>query len=124
MKCTPTLIFAAVFGMALSVSTLASAKGYQDQSQSQPSSMGASSDQSAGGAAGEPAIVRGTAVAVDADQKSITLTDFASGGEKTFAVSRTEELKDIKPGDKVSVTPQKNNASSAQKVQKDEAARP
>jgi hypothetical protein len=111
-------ILAAVLGAALSVSSLALAKDSQDQSQ------GASDSQDMGGSSGGT-IIRGKAVSVDPQSKKITVTDYVSGGDRTFAVSRSKDLDGIKPGDNVDVTPDKSNVSAAQKVEKDkDSSRP
>jgi hypothetical protein len=72
--------------------------------------------------AGSDMVVRGTAIAVDPDTQSITVADYITGGNRTFAAQKGS-LNDIKPGDRVNVTPQHDDPSRAQKIEK-EGARP
>ena len=66
--------------------------------------------------------VRGTAVMVDEQSPSITIFDDRTGNDRTFSVNQ-KDLNDIRTGDKVSVTPERENPNKAQKIEK-EGSRP
>jgi hypothetical protein len=116
-------ILAAVFGAVLSLSSVAVAQSMSQDQQAQDQ-QAQDPSQAATGSADQALPVSGTAVSVDPQEKSITVTDSASGTDRTFSVMKEDEIQDIKPGDKVSVTPDQSNVSSAQKVEKEEGERP
>lgn len=119
MKRLP-FVFAAVFGMGLVISSLAMARS---DNYPNPTDSSVWNSRNADAGMAEPGVVQGTAVTVDPQAGSLTINDL-SGAARTFSVMRGEELQAIKPGDKVSVTPDANNASSAQRVQRDAESRP
>jgi hypothetical protein len=63
--------------------------------------------------------VRGTAIAVDPETESITVTEYMTGANRTFAAAKGA-LKGIKTGDRVNVTPEHENPNRARKIEKEE----
>ncbi len=63
--------------------------------------------------------VRGMVMMLDQATNTITISEYNSGIDRTFTVANQSDLRDIKTGDKVSVTPQENNENTASKIRKD-----
>jgi Cu/Ag efflux protein CusF len=102
------MIITTMFALVIGVSTASYAQQTETQDPAQMQDQSQMSAQQ----------VSGTASSVDQDAQSITVRDSASGTDRTFSVSQKDQLEDIKPGDQVNVTPDQNNASSAQSVEK------
>jgi NADPH:quinone reductase-like Zn-dependent oxidoreductase len=120
MKNTP-LILVAAFGLTVTFTSLALARGEENKAPNDSSVW--STSQAATIPPADPAMIQGTVSAVDAQAGSITVSD-AAGASHTFSVMRGEELQNINPGDRVNVTPDLNNGSAAQSIEKDPASQP
>lgn len=102
-----TFSFLLIMGLALTLSGNASAQF----SQSNPGSTTGTTITDAG------APVEGTVTTVDPVAGVIIITETASGTDQTFTASQ-EDLRDVQPGDRVRLTPDKNDSSTAEKVEK------
>jgi hypothetical protein len=108
----PIAILIALGAFSPSLVSAQSTASQDTSMQTQDPSMQSGGGQSSGSQ------VQGTAASVDQQSKSLTVTDSASGTDRTFTVSEEDKLKDVKQGDQVTVTPSQNDPSQAQDVQK------
>jgi hypothetical protein len=123
-----TFILVAI-GLILPASADAAAnRGSTDRSQSDEQNRNQPSQVSERDRAREqhraaPTPVKGTVIVVDPNAQSITIADYITGSNRTFLADKMA-LINIKPGDRVNLTPQEGNSSRAHKVEKDESPRP
>lgn len=117
-----SLILAVAVGLTLTGASLALAR--TDVNQAPNDSSIWDSKQNPTNLPSDPGLVQGTVSAVDAQAQSITVNETATKNDRTFSVMNKDLLAGINPGDMVSVTPEANNVSAAQRIEKDAGPRP
>ena len=103
----------------LSAKTYGAPSGSRQNMMNSPSSS-QSPDSNASANTDSAPILHGTIIALDPDMNMITITDYTTGRDRTFSAEKSD-LKGLKTGDKVQVTPAKDNSSNAQKIEKDKS---
>ncbi len=109
------LIIKGLFLLALGI-TLPALAAYNDTSSSSDSTSNTATS-NPGGSDTSP-VVHGVIVSVDSEGGNFVVTDAVSGSQQTYTANNKSDLKDLKNGDKVTITTQKDNPNNAKKVEK------